>query len=194
MHQIDPTRPSSTELKPISSAREFNARYSETIDEGIISITERTSAKVLSRLEIMREDKERIDRYIPSHFYGGNYYFATSSERYKNVKNLYRYDINQNEINLLSRSLNPHFFKNVLIEFGIGFNTPGPQSHNHDGRGVITVYDLAIQHGTKEIRRITLEGGSCGGWDGDVDEDKEEITAFDHVTGKKRTFPIFNKV
>ena len=185
---------SNIEFKPVSSLEEFDEKYSVGLDKGIISLTERTTKLVLTKFSTKKEDR-CIDYANPSHFYEGIYYSVLSSEKYPNAKYVYNCDPNQSSIKCIFYPLtNPHFIKNLLVNFGTGFTTPGPQSYDHSGTGVITVYDLTIQQGKKEIKKIFVEDGGCGGWDGSIDEESEEIVAFDHVRGTRLTFSVFDRV
>jgi hypothetical protein len=180
------------DFTPVSSLEEFEQMYSVKVDAGIVSVTDLTNKLVRSKLDTKKVDR-CIDYGDPTHFHDGIYYFVLSSEKYINAKHVYSYNQNQNSIKCIFSPLtNPHFIKNRLVNFGSGFTSPGPQHYNHSGTGVITVYDLTIQQGKKEIKKIFVKDGSNGGWDGSIEN--EEIHAFDHVTGEIREYPIFDKV
>ncbi len=177
----------------VSSLKEFRGKYSVDIKDGVISVVERTTHLVLTKLTTKKED-QLYDAADESHFHNGMFYFVLSSKRYATAKHVYSYDTVENSIQcILACPRNVRFAKNVLVNFGIGFTVPGPQQRMVDGRGVISVYDLNRAQGLREMQKITVVGGSGHGWDGDIDINKNEITAFDHVTGNKKTYTLFEK-
>lgn len=180
------------EYKPISSIEEFYAKYSVDVDEGIISVTDRTTKLVQAKLTTKHD--QCIDDGIPDHFYNRVFYFVLKSDQYVNAKYVYSFDLDKNSIKCILAPLrNPHFMEKYLVNFGSGFTTPGPQKYNYDGRGVITVYDLTRQE-KKEVNKIFVSDGGSGGWDGDIDQENKLITAFDHVKGTSLEFPFLKKV
>jgi len=190
MLQVDPRVPKAPS-EFVASLEEFQRRYSLHVDQGIIQIVDRTSNLVIARLTTPTE--KQCKSYYAPHFYEGNYYFVLTSERYP-VKYVYSFNLQDTSIKcIFSPSHHPHFFESRLIEFGTGFNTPGPQRSFRSGQGVIKVYDLT-QRPLKEVNHIVIEGGGGYGWDGEIDKEEREITAFCHVKGTTHRFPIFNKV
>lgn len=181
--------------KVVSSFEEFHEKYSVNVDKGIIAITDKISKLVLADFTTNKDQQQYSDVYNPSHFHNGMFYFVLSSEKYVKAKYVYSFDPSIKSIKcILSPAQDPRFIESRIVNFGSGFNLPGYQSYSFNGTGVIAIYDLTIQQGKKEVKKHILEGGSSGGWDGDIDEETKEATAFDHVTGKKHRFPIFDKV
>ena len=183
--------------KPISSLEEFNQKYSVDVVEGIILVTDRINNCVLKKYTTKKEEDQFSDWEAP-HFHNGIFYFVLSSHRYTRAKYVYSFDPNKQSINsMLGPLRNPNFIENLLVEFGSGFTTPGEQiveTGMRNGEGIIKIYDLHRSQGQREIRKIFVKDGAGYGWDGGIDEEKKEITAFDHVTGTDYKFPIFDKV
>jgi hypothetical protein len=193
MLQVDP-RINSAPIAPVTSVREFASRYSVNVDQGIIQIVDRATDLVLATLTTPPEEKQR--KYYPSHFYEGVYYFVLNS-KCSTAKHVYGFNLQNRAIEyLFAPSHHPHFFESRFIEFGTGFNIPGPQVNDpffKTGQGIIKVYDLT-QRPFREVNHITVQGGGGCGWDGEIDTETKEITAFCHVKGITRRFPIFEKV
>ena len=183
------------ESKFVSSFEEFHEKYSVNVDKGLIAVTDKISKLVLAEFTTNKDQQQYSDVYNPSHFHNGIFYFVLSSEKYVKAKYVYSFDLSIKSIKcILSPAQDPHFVESRLVNFGSGFNLPGNQLYNFSGTGVITIYDLTIQQGTKEVKKHFVENGSNGGWDGGIDENTKEVTAFDHITGEKYRFPIFDKI
>jgi hypothetical protein len=175
----------------ISSSAEFHQKYSLAVNEGIISIADRVTRVQIVAFKTKSEEQQYRGDFDSAHMHQGILYFVLSSERYKTAKYVYSFDPDKKLIECIIAPLrNPHFFENLLVEFGSGFNTPGPQAYTFNGRGILTIYDLTQARGQREVKKHILEGGSSGGWDGSIDKKRREVCAFDHVTGKELTFPL----
>ncbi len=188
--------PTSQVSIPISSLQQFEETYDVVVENDLVKIVERTSRLVLSKLSSSSEKKLCIDWSNPSHFDTGIYYFVLSSEKYTKAKYVYSYDLQQKSIKCILAPLHdPHFINHYLVEFGSGFNVPGPQETDFTkwkGEGVITVYDLSQPAGSKEVNKIFVNDGGGSGWDGSIDNGM--IVAFDHVKGTRLEFPLLKKV
>jgi hypothetical protein len=195
MHRVDP-RIDSTPLEPITSVSEFASRYSVNIDQGIIQIVDRTTDLVLATLATPPEEAQGKS-YYPPHFYEGNYYFVLSSQSHT-TRYIYNYNLQNRSIECKFGPLHhPYFFESRLIEFATGFKIPGPQKDNpffKTGKGVIKIYDLTQRPFFQLMNLINVEDGGGCGWDGEIDKEKREITAYCHVKGITRRFPFFDKV
>jgi len=180
----------------VMSLEEFDKKFVLDINEKIISITERATQVVAKYLQPKGNEHQCLDQGNPSHLYNDIFYFVLGSKKYENLKFVYSFDLNKKTIKYLIAPLcNPHFFENLLVEFGSGFHTPGERAYRLNRTGaLITVYDLTSQPGPKQINKYTIEKDAFGGWDGGIDEERQEIYAFDHVTGNSIRFPLFNKV
>ncbi len=181
-------------LEPITSVREFASRYSVNVDKGIIQIVDRTTNLVLVTLATPSEEKQR--KYYPTHFHEGIYYFVLNS-KCSAAKYVYAFNLENKAIEyIFGPSHHPHFFESRLIEFGDGFNIPGPQVKDPffaTGKGVIKVYDLT-QRPPKQVNHIDVKDGGGFGWDAEIDKETKEIKAACHVKGITQRFPILDKV
>ncbi len=181
--------------KAISTIEEFHEKYSVNVDKGIIAVTDKISKLVLADFTTNKDQQQYSDVYNPSHFHNGIFYFVLSSEKYVKAKYVYSFDPSIKTIKcILSPAQDPRFIDSRLVNFGSGFNLPGNQLYSFSGTGVITIYDLDCPQGQREVKKHIIKDGSNGGWDGNIDEETKEVTAFDHMTGMKHRFPIFDKV
>lgn len=183
---------------PVSSVIEFKGKYSISVNEGIISVTEKTSNTALAKLPTARADNSQFTNWAnPSHFNKGFYYFVLSSVKYPRAKYVYSVDPEIKHIKCVLAPLrNPQFIENICVEFGLGFTTSGDQEKDISmwkGEGIITLYDLTRGPEKQDPRRIYLKDGGGSGWDGEIDYDKKEANAFCHVLGKSHSFPIFEE-
>jgi hypothetical protein len=186
-------KPFYTGNKLISSLEEFDEEYFLDVKEGNISITDRINEVVIQTFKTKSEEDQYYDYSNPTHFHKGFFYFVLSSARYKKAKYVYSFDLNKKSIKCILAPLqNPHFFEKLLVEFGSGFNTSGEQQYNFNGTGIIKIYDLTQKPGQMIVKKHIIEDGSCGGWDGRIDEEKREIHIFDHVKGNSQEFSLLD--
>lgn len=181
----------------IHSLEEFRQKFSLTVESGEISIMERVHNLVLAKHMTKEGEGRYREVWDPDYFYQGKYYFVLSSSKYTEAKYVYSCDLKERSIRcILAPMRNVHFFKNLLINFSTGFQVPGDQNPGmlmRMGTGVVVVYDLTKEAGQRQVNKILVENGSGMGWEGSIDEEKEEIHAFDYVRGEIRKFPIFHK-
>ncbi|MBS0647740.1 MAG: hypothetical protein JSS10_00775 [Verrucomicrobia bacterium] len=185
--------PNPPECKPFSSVAEFQQTCSINVDNGVIFIAQKATNLVIASLPIPREneDQQSCNAQVLPHFYQGVLYFVLGSKLYKNAKYVYSFDPSKKSIEYIVAPLrNPKFFENLLVEFGKGFNLPGPQEKFYVQESVIIIYDLTRPREAREVRKHVIEGCSIGGWDGDIEKESREITAFEHETGETRSFPF----
>lgn len=175
---------------PFSSVEEFQQKYNISVDNGIISIAEKVTCVLVAALQTKKEDQRCWDASNPSHVYHGIYYFVLSSNRYTS-KYVYSFDPSKKSIQCrIGPLLNPHFFKNLVVEFGTGFIRQGHHEIFYDGGGIIMIYDLTHAQGAKEVRKHILNADSKSGWKGNLDKESQKIYASDLETGGKREFSL----
>lgn len=186
-------KPPATECKPFASVAEFRQKYSINVNNRMIFIAQKATPLVIASLPIpnKNEDQQSCNTQVLPHFYQGVLYFVLGSKLYKNAKYVYSFDPSKKSIEYIVAPLrNPKFIENLLVEFGRGFNLPGPQQKFYDQEGVMTIYDLTRPREARVVRKHVIEGCSPGGWDGTIDKDQRMILAFDHMTSEERSFPF----
>jgi hypothetical protein len=196
MSALRPPSPTTTvtttqpdDLASITSLSAFEQKYEVEVENGLVSLVERVNKKVIATLQTPLEDQLCRD-YGPTHFHNGNYYYAFGSSKWKS-RFVYRFDLKERLIkHVLDRAHDPKFIDNLLVDFGTGFNVPGPQTRHLCKQAVITIYDLNRPDGNRKVKTLKTPDCRPGGFDGTIDEESRVIEAFDWELGNTCRFRI----